>query len=101
MKAGVRIAFGTDIGGFPWTDPIAQEFPRLVEFGMSPMAAIQTATSNAAELLGMSGQLGVVRPGAYADIVAVPGDPLKDVNLLARVNFVMKDGKVFRNDANR
>ncbi len=99
MKGGVRIAFGTDVGGFPWTEPIAQEFPRLVEFGMSPMAAIQTATSNAAELLGMSGQLGVVLPGAYADIVAVPGDPLKDVNELARVNFVMKDGKVFRNEA--
>jgi imidazolonepropionase-like amidohydrolase len=99
MKAGVRIAFGTDVGGFPWTDPIAQEFPRLVEFGMSPMAAIQTATSNAAELLGMSGQLGVVLPGAYADIVAVPGDPLKDVHELARVSFVMKDGKVFLNEA--
>jgi imidazolonepropionase-like amidohydrolase len=98
MKAGVRIAFGTDVGGFPWTDPIAQEFPRLVEFGMSPMAAIQTATSNAAEMLGMSGKLGIVAPGAYADIVAVPGDPLKNVKELERVSFVMKDGKVFRND---
>jgi imidazolonepropionase-like amidohydrolase len=99
MKAGVKIAFGTDVGGFPWTQPIAQEFPYLVEFGMPPMAAIQSATSQAAEMLGMAGQLGVVAPGAYADIVAVPGDPLKNVNELARVNFVMKDGKVFRNDA--
>ena len=99
MKAGVKIAFGTDVGGFPWTDPIAQEFPHLVEFGMTPMAAIQTATVNAAEMLGMSGQLGVIAPGAYADIVAVPGDPLKDVKELERVSFVMKDGKVFRNDA--
>jgi imidazolonepropionase-like amidohydrolase len=98
MKAGVKIAFGTDVGGFPWTDPIAQEFSRLVEFGMTPMAAIQTATINAAEMLGMSGQLGVVAPGAYADIVAVPGDPLKDVKELERVIFVMKDGKVVRND---
>ncbi len=98
MKAGVKIAFGTDVGGFPWIDPIAQEFPRLVEFGMTPMAAIQTATANAAEMLGMSGQLGVIAPGAYADIVAVPGDPLNDVKELARVNFVMKDGKVFRKD---
>jgi imidazolonepropionase-like amidohydrolase len=98
MKAGVKIAFGTDVGGFPWTDPIAQEFRHLVEFGMSPMAAIQTATINAAEMLGMSGQLGVIAPSAYADIVAVPGDPVKDVKELSRVNFVMKDGKVFRND---
>ena len=98
MKAGVKIAFGTDVGGFPWTQPIAQEFPHLVEFGMSPMAAIQSATVNAAEMLGMSGQLGVVAPGAYADVVAVPGDPLKNVKELERVSFVMKDGKVFLNE---
>ena len=99
VKAGVKIVFGTDVGGFPWTEPIAQEFPRLVEFGMTPMGAIQSATSRAAEMLGMSGQIGAVAPGAYADIVAVPGDPLKDVKELSRVSFVMKDGKVFRNDA--
>ncbi len=98
VKAGVKIAFGTDVGGFPWTQPIAQEFPRLVEFGMTPMAAIQSATTQAGEMLGMSGQLGIIAPGACADIVAVPGDPLKDVNELGRVGFVMKDGKVFRND---
>jgi imidazolonepropionase-like amidohydrolase len=97
-KAGVKIVFGTDVGGFPWTQPIAQEFPRLVEFGMAPMAAIQSATFTAAEMLGMSGQLGVVAPGALADLVAVPGDPLKDVKELERVSFVMKDGKVFKND---
>ena len=62
------------------------------------MAAIQSATSKAAEMLGMSGQLGVIAPGAYADIVAVPGDPLADVKELERVAFVMKDGKVFRNE---
>jgi imidazolonepropionase-like amidohydrolase len=97
-KAGVRIAFGTDAGGFSWNDPMAQEFPRMVEFGMSPMAAIQSATSKAAEMLGMSGQIGVVAPGAYADVVAVPGDPVADVKELGRVFFVMKDGKVFRNE---
>jgi imidazolonepropionase-like amidohydrolase len=97
VKAGVKIAFGTDAGGFSWNDPIAQEFPRMVEFGMTPMAAIQAATSKAAEMLGMSGQLGVVAPGAYADLVAVSGDPLADVKELGRVTFVMKDGKVFRN----
>ena len=97
LKAGVKIAFGTDVGGFSWNDPIAREFPRLVEFGMTPMAAIQSATSGAAEMLGMSGRLGVVARGAYADLVAVPGDPLADVHELGRVFFVMKDGKVFRN----
>ena len=97
LKAGVKIAFGTDVGGFSWDEPIAQEFSRLVEFGMTHMAAIQSATTGAAEMLGMSGRLGVLAPGAYADIVAVPGDPLADVKELARVFFVMKDGKVFRN----
>jgi imidazolonepropionase-like amidohydrolase len=96
LKAGVKIAFGTDVGGFSWDEPIAQEFPRLVEFGMTPMAAIQSATTGAAEMLGMSGRLGVVAPGAWADIIAVPGDPLADVKELARVSFVMKDGKVYR-----
>lgn len=95
MKAGVKIAFGTDVGGFPWSEPIAQEFPRMVEFGMSPMAAIQAATSKAAEMLGMSGQIGVVAPGAYADLVAVSADPLADVKALENIAFVMKDGKVY------
>ncbi len=98
LKAGVKIAYGTDMGGIPWTDPIAQEFPRMVEFGMSPMQAIQSATSRAAELLDMKGRIGVIAPGAYADVVAVAGDPLADVKVLENVGFVMKDGKVFKND---
>jgi len=98
MKAGVRIAFGTDVGGFAWTDPMAQEFGRMVELGMSPAAAIRSATSAAAEMLGMAGELGVIAPGAYADIVAVRGDPLKDVGELGRVAFVMKDGAVFKDE---
>jgi len=97
-KAGVKIAFGTDAGSFPWTDSIAHEFSYYVEYGMSPMEAIKTATSRAAELLDMQGQLGVVAPGAFADIVAVEGDPLKDVKVMEKVKFVMKDGKVFRNE---
>ena len=96
MKAGVKIAFGTDAGGFSWDDPMAQEFARMVEFGMTPMDAIRSATSRAAELLGMSGELGVIAPGAYADIVAVSSDPLSDVNALKDVRFVMKDGAVFK-----
>ena len=98
VKAGVKIAFGTDIGGIPWTDSIAQEFPRMVEFGMSPMQAIQSATSRAAELLEMKGKLGTIAPGAYADIIAVSGDPLADIKVLGNVGFVMKDGKVFKNE---
>jgi len=98
LKAGVKIAFGTDAGGFPWTDPIAQEFPRMVEFGMTPMQAIQSATTRAAELLEMKGKLGVIAPGAFADVIAVPGDPLTDVKALGSVGFVMKDGKSFKNE---
>jgi imidazolonepropionase-like amidohydrolase len=96
LRAGVKIAFGTDVGGFPWSEPIAQEFPRMVEFGMTPMQAIQAATSRAAELLGKRGELGTVAPGAYADLVAVEGDPLADVRVLEHVSFVMKSGKVFQ-----
>src|SRR5437867_10038947 len=92
LKAGVKIVFGTDVGGFPWTDPIAQEFSRMVELGMPSAAAVRSATSAPAEMLGMAGQIGVVAPGAYADLVAVRGDPLRDVKELERVAFVMKDG---------
>jgi imidazolonepropionase-like amidohydrolase len=96
LKAGVKIVFGTDIGGIPWTEPIAQEFPRMVDLGMSPADTIVSATSRAAEMLDMTGQIGVIAPGAFADIIAVPGDPLKDIKQLGNVQFVMKDGKVFK-----
>jgi imidazolonepropionase-like amidohydrolase len=95
MKAGVKIVFGTDMGGIPWTEPIAQEFSRMVEFGMQPMDAIQSATSRAAVMLDMEGKIGVLAPGAFADIVAVTGDPLRDIKALEAIQFVMKDGKVF------
>lgn len=98
LQAGVKIAFGTDMGGIPWTEPIAQEFPRMVKFGMTPMQAIQSATSQAAELLDMKGRIGVIAPGAYADLVAFTGDPLADIKVLENAGFVMKDGKVFKND---
>ncbi len=96
LKAGVKIAFGTDVGGFPWSEPIAQEFSREVELGMTPMQAIQSATVKGAQLLGMSGQIGVIAVGARADLMAVSGDPLADVAVLGKVEFVMKDGKVFK-----
>jgi imidazolonepropionase-like amidohydrolase len=96
LKAGVKIAFGTDVGGFSWNDPIAQEFGYMVKFGMAPMDAIKAATSRAADLLDQKGELGVIAPGAYADVIAVNGDPLTNIDALKNVNFVMKDGKVFK-----
>jgi imidazolonepropionase-like amidohydrolase len=96
LHAGIKIAFGTDVGGFKWSEPIAEEFAREVEFGMTPMQAIQSATSRAAELLGKRGEIGVVAPGAYADLIAVASDPLADVNVLETVHFVMKGGVVVK-----
>ncbi|HYL46959.1 MAG TPA: amidohydrolase family protein [Candidatus Limnocylindrales bacterium] len=98
LHAAVKIVFGTDAGSFPWNESIAQEFARMIEFGMSPMQAIQSATSRAAEMLDRSGEIGVLAPGAFADVVAVSGDPLKDVNELKRVRFVMKDGTVYKDE---
>ncbi len=96
LKAGVKIAFGTDMGGIPWTEPIAAEFDYMVKFGMSPMDAIKSATSRAADLLDMKGELGVIAPKAYADIIGVSGDPLADIDALKNAVFVMKDGSVFK-----
>jgi imidazolonepropionase-like amidohydrolase len=98
LKAGVKIVFGTDMGGIPWTEPIAQEFPRMVDLGMQPMDAIESATSRAAAMLEMEGKIGVVAPGAFADIIAVSADPLRDIKVLENVQFVMKDGKVFKSE---
>ena len=101
LKAGVKIVFGTDVGSFEWTDmksPIAQEFGRMVEFGMTPIQALKSATSLPAIMLDMDGQVGVIAPGAFADIIAVQGDPTRDVNVLKTVAFVVKDGKVFKNE---
>jgi len=98
LAAHVKIVFGTDIGGIPWSEPIAQEFPKMVGFGMSPLDAIKSATSRAAEMLDMRGEIGVLAPGAYADVIAVSGDPLKDISALGHVSFVMHDGAVFKNE---
>jgi imidazolonepropionase-like amidohydrolase len=97
-NAGLKIAFGTDMGGIKWSEPIAQEFGRMVQFGMSPLEAIRSATTRAAELLEMQGQIGVIAPGSYADIIAVSGDPLHDINQLEHVTFVMKGGQVYKNE---
>jgi imidazolonepropionase-like amidohydrolase len=96
MKAGVKIAFGTDAGGFAWTVNPAKEFAYMVKWGMTPAQALRSATSSAAELLGWSDQVGSIEAGKFADIVAVPGDPLADVSQLEKVDFVMKGGKVYK-----
>jgi imidazolonepropionase-like amidohydrolase len=94
-KAGVKLAYGTDAGVYPhgWN---AKQFAHMVKWGLTPMQAIQTATANAADLLGWNDKVGVIAPGAFADIIAVDGDPLKDVTELERVKFVMKGGVVYK-----
>ena len=96
MKAGVKIAFGTDAGGFDWKVNPAKEFSSMVKFGMTPAQAIRAATATAAELLGTKDSVGTVEAGKLADIVAVPGDPLADVSVMEKVEFVMKGGVVYR-----
>jgi len=95
VEAGVKMAFGTDLGICPYgTGP--KQFAFMVKYGMTPMHAIQAATSNAADLLGHSDLIGSIKPGKSADMVAVSGDPLKDIKLLENVEFVMKEGKIYK-----
>jgi imidazolonepropionase-like amidohydrolase len=101
MKAGVKIAFGTDAGGFDWKVNPAKEFSSMVKFGMTPSQALRAATATAAELLGMQDSLGTIEAGKLADIVAVPGDPVADVTVMEKVDFVMKGGAVARPFANQ
>jgi imidazolonepropionase-like amidohydrolase len=91
----VRIAYGTDSGVYPhgWN---ARQLPYMVRHGMTPMAAIRSATVVAAELLGWQDRVGALAPGRYADVIAVPGDPLDDLGLLADVPFVMQGGRVLK-----
>jgi imidazolonepropionase-like amidohydrolase len=96
LKAGVKISFGTDVGGFDWGVNPAVEFPYMVKYGMTPMQAVRSATTTAAELLDMQNDVGSIAPGKYADIVAVKGDPLGDINLLQKIDFVMKGGEVYK-----
>jgi imidazolonepropionase-like amidohydrolase len=94
VKKGVRISFGTDVGGFAWSENQAKEFSYMVKYGMTPMQAIQSATSVGAALLDQEDNLGSIEAGKYADIIAVDGDPLRDITELERVKFVMKGGVV-------
>ena len=95
VKAGLKMSFGTDAGVCAYGEN-AKQFAWMVKYGMTPMQAIQSATSAAADLLGRANELGSIKPGKYADVIAVSGDPLRDVSILERVKFVMKDGKVYK-----
>ncbi len=97
FASGVKVAFGTDAAVYPH-GLNAHEFAVMVRLGLTPLQAIQAATVNAADLLGWTGKVGSLEPGAWADIVAVDGDPVKDVTTLERVKFVMKGGEVVKNE---
>ena len=95
LHAGVKLSFGTDAGVCPY-DRSVRQFAFMVKYGMTPMQAIQSATHNAADLLGKADSLGSIKPGKYADIVAVSSDPLSDIHILEHVSFVMKEGTVYK-----
>ena len=97
LKAGVKIAFGTDAGVFPHGTQV-KEFKIYTDLGMTPMQAIGTATTSAADLMGWAGKVGVIAAGSYADMVAVSGDPIRDITELERVKWVMKGGKVYKDE---
>ena len=99
VKAGVKVAFGTDAGVYPHGDN-AKQFFYMVKYGLTPARAIRSATSDAAELLGRAKDVGRVAPGLYADLIAVSADPLADVRALESVGFVMKGGAVVKNELN-
>ena len=96
LNAGIKIVYGTDIGGYDWNLPQAKDFEYMVQWGMNNIKAIQTATTVAAQLLDQEGLIGEIKSGAFADIIAVKGDPTKDITLLQQVQWVMKDGIVYK-----
>ena len=89
------MAVGSDVGPFPHGTQ-AREFELMVKYGMKPLAALQAGTLNGAKLLGWAGQIGALKPGYFADVIAVPGDPLSDIGVLGKVSFVMKAGIIYR-----
>ena len=97
LRAGVKLSFGTDAGVCPH-GVNARQFAFMVKYGMTPMQAIQSATASAADLLGKSDLLGSLKPGKYADIVAVSADPLSDIRVLEHISFVMKEGKIYKQE---
>jgi imidazolonepropionase-like amidohydrolase len=100
IAAGVKVALGTDAAVYPHGLNAHEIDVYVNEYGMSPLAGIQTGTINAADLMGWTDRIGTIEPGKWADIIAIDGDPLKDVKILQHVNFVMKSGVVYKNDPN-
>ena len=98
LRKGVKIAYGTDAGGYAWTQPQARELTYMVQYGMTPLQAIESATRVGGELLGREADIGTVETGRYADIIAVTGDPLKEIAELEHVKFVMKGGVVVKSE---
>jgi len=96
IQLGVKLTYGTDIGGYGWNLPQAKDFTYFVQWGLTPIQAIQTATTTAAELLGMQDKIGEIKAGAFADIIALKKDPTMDISVLQNVDWVMKDGKVYK-----
>ena len=96
VKLGVKIAYGTDIGGYDWSLPQAKDFSYFVSWGLTPIQAIQTATVHAAELLGQVDQIGEIKAGTLADIIALKQDPTKNIESLQNIDWIMKDGKVYK-----
>jgi imidazolonepropionase-like amidohydrolase len=96
VKLGVKIAYGTDIGGYDWSLPQAKDFSYFVSWGLTPIQAMQTATVHAAELLGQVDQIGEIKTGALADIIALKQDPTKNIESLQNIDWIMKDGKVYK-----
>ncbi|MCF8285309.1 MAG: amidohydrolase family protein [Chitinophagaceae bacterium] len=96
VKLGVKIAYGTDIGGYDWSLPQAKDFSYFVSWGLTSIQAIQTATVHAAELLGQVDQIGEIKTGALADIIALKQDPTKNIESLQNIDWIMKDGKVYK-----
>jgi imidazolonepropionase-like amidohydrolase len=95
IAAGVPMAVGSDVGPFPHGTQ-ARELALMVKFGMSPLAVLQADLLNGAKLLGWDGQIGALEPGYFADVIAVPGDPMQDISVLENVGFVMKSGVVYK-----
>jgi len=98
VQKGVKIIFGTDIGGYPWTETETKEFDLMVNWGITPMQAIQSATIAGATALDQQGRFGSIEAGKLADLVAVSGDPTKDISELERVQIVMKGGVVYKGE---
>jgi len=101
IKAGVKIALGTDAAVYPHGLNAHEVDVYVNQFGMSPLAGIQTGTINAADLMGWTDRVGTLEPGKWADLIAIDGDPLKDVKLLQHVNFVMKSGVVYKDETHK